>query len=358
VVVLRDRVGRLLHGRRGELEGRLVAQQRHGGDGRFSMLATAWPWLKLVLGIGLLVLLGWLVDWPGTWRTLRHADPGLVLLATVILVAALLVSTAKWQRLAGLACGRLGFALLLRAYWIGTFLSNYLPSNVGGDVARVLVLREAAGMVPLAGSVLVERLTGVATLALLSAVCLTLRPVQPANLNLVLWLLVLAIAAAIALALVAGGRMARGGDALVAGLPSLARRIAAKLAKFGAAVADYRRAPGELAIALAWSSLFYGVLVLFQFTVLRAVGSSISLADAAVVAPLVPLVSLVPITANGLGLTEGAFVLFYTQMGVPPEQAFAAAILRRLVTIAVSVPGGLLWLRRPNAGALLTESRG
>ena len=248
--------------------------------------------------------------------------------------------------------------LLLRAYWIGTFLSNYLPSNVGGDVARVLVLRHAAGTVPLAGSVLVERLTGVATLALLSAVCLTLRPVQPSNLNWVLWLLVLAIAAAIVVALLVGGHMVRGGDALLARLPSLARRIAGKLARFGAAVADYRHAPGELAIALAWSCVFYGVLVLFQFAVLRAVGSSISLADAAIVAPLVPLVSLLPITANGLGLTEGAFVLFYTQMGVPAEQAFAAAILRRLVTIAVSVPGGLLWLRRPDAGAAVTESRG
>ena len=99
------------------------------------------------------------------------------------------------------------------------------------------------------------------------------------------------------------------------------------------------------------------MLVLFQFAVLRAVGSSITLVDAALVAPLVPLVSLLPITANGLGLTEGAFVLFYTQMGVPAEQAFAAAILRRLVTIAVSVPGGLMWLRTGDVAAVAGESR-
>ena len=45
-----------------------------------------------------------------------------------------------------------------------------------------------------------------------------------------------------------------------------------------------------------------------------------------------------------LGLAEGAFVLFYTQMGVPADQAFAAALLRRLVSTALSMPGGLLWL--------------
>ena len=61
-------------------------------------------------------------------------------------------------------------------------------------------------------------------------------------------------------------------------------------------------------------------------------------------APLIPLISLLPVTANGLGIAEGAFVLFYTQMGVAPDQAFAAALLRRLLTIATAVPGGLLWL--------------
>ena len=337
-----------------------MAERRLGRDSqtpRPGIAARAWPWLKLVLGAALLGLLGWLVDWPGTWRTLRHSNLPLVLLSAAVLVSALVVSTAKWQRLARLACGRLSFLLLLRAYWIGNFLSNYLPSNVGGDVARVLVLRQSAGMVQLAGSVLVERVTGVAALAVIAGVCLVLRPAQPWNLNLALWLLIAGIVVGVLLASAAGGHLLRGEGALLEGLPALVRRIAQKLTRFGEAVADFRNAPGEVAIAGLWSCLFYGVLVLFQFAVLRAVGSSITLVDTALVAPLVPLVSLLPITANGLGLTEGAFVLFYTQMGVPAEQAFAAAILRRLVTIAVSVPGGLMWLRSGDDGAAARESR-
>ena len=332
-----------------------MVERRQDGDGRSSILGAAaracWPWLKLVLGVVLLALLGWLVDWPGTWRTLRHSDLSLVLLSAAVLVSALIVSTLKWERLVRFACGRLGFSALLRAYWIGNFLSNYLPSNIGGDVARVLVLRHAAGVVPLAGSVLVERLTGVAALAVVSGVCLLLRPVEPWNLNLALWLLVGAISVGVVLALAASGHLLRGGKVLLMG------RIAAKLTRFGEAVGAYSSAPGELVVAGLWSILFYGVLVLFQFAVLHAVGSSITLVDAALVAPLVPLVSLLPITANGLGLTEGAFVLFYCQMGVPAEQAFAAAILRRLVTIAVSVPGGLMWLRNGDVAAAAGESR-
>ena len=49
-------------------------------------------------------------------------------------------------------------------------------------------------------------------------------------------------------------------------------------------------------------------------------------------------------TVNGLFLAEGAFVLVYASVGVAPETALAAAILRRLVDLANSGFGGLLWL--------------
>jgi uncharacterized protein (TIRG00374 family) len=319
--------------------------------------ARAWPWLKLALGIFLLLLLGWLVDWAETWRTLRDSDLRLVALSATLILLALIVSTIKWKLLARIACGRLRFLSLLRAYWMGSFVSNYLPSNVGGDVVRILVVQRIAPLAPLAGSVLVERLIGVTALGLISTACLALRPAQPWSLNLALWLLVAAIVCGTGTIILAGNHLVRGGTALLARLPDVVRRRSTKLGRFGEAVAAYRGAPAELAVAGAWSCVFYGLLVLFQVALLRSVGSPIGLAQVALVAPLVPLVSLLPVTANGLGLTEGAFVLFYTQMGVPAEQAFAAALLRRLVTIGVTVPGGLMWLAAGRVGAAIGERR-
>jgi len=48
---------------------------------------------------------------------------------------------------------------------------------------------------------------------------------------------------------------------------------------------------------------------------------------------------------NGLGVTEGAFVLLYSRLGVPAEMAFSAAIPRRLVIIAVTSVGLIYWYR-------------
>ena len=114
----------------------------------------------------------------------------------------------------------MGFPRLLRAYWIGNFLSNYLPSNIGGDVARVLVLRHAAGVAPLAGSVLVERLTGVAALAVISGALPSASAggaVEPATWRSGCWL-----ARSLSVScwsLPPDGRLLRGGDALLGGLP-------------------------------------------------------------------------------------------------------------------------------------------
>ncbi|MFZ1427241.1 MAG: lysylphosphatidylglycerol synthase transmembrane domain-containing protein [Geminicoccaceae bacterium] len=316
---------------------------RHGRS-LAARLGVAWPWIKLVIGVVLLVLLGWLVDWRRTIDMLLKSDPRLVVAAGAVLFFGMFISTVKWSRLVRVVCVPIDLWPLLRAYWIGTFFNNYLPSSVGGDVVRVLALGPLAPMAPVAASVLVERITGVAALAVLAAICLAVQAPAPLALGVALWLLVAAIGLALIAVWFGSERLLGAVAKRAANAPRLVARIVGKLARVAGDVATYRKSPGELALALGWSVLFYGTLVLFQFAVLRAVGSSISLADAAVVAPLVPLVSLLPVTANGLGLAEGAFVLFYTQMGVPADQAFAAALLRRLVSTAMSMPGGLLWL--------------
>ena len=220
------------------------------------------------------MLLGWLVDWPGTLRILRQTDARLVLVATVVIVLALVVSTLKWQRLASAICGPLPFPPLLRAYWIGTFLSNYLPSNIGGDVVRVLVLRARAPLAPLAGSVLAERLTGVTALALISAVCLAIDPIPAVEAARRAVAVVVAIwpgCVRVCRRRAPRSRQCRPGRPP----PRLVRGVSAKVARFGEAVAGYRCRAGGSRHRPPVVPIFYALLVLFQFTLLRAVGSTI-----------------------------------------------------------------------------------
>ena len=84
--------------------------------------------------------------------------------------------------------------------------------------------------------------------------------------------------------------------------------------------------------------------MLAQYCMLRAAGADVGMLAVVLGAPLVALVTLLPITVNGLFLAEGAFVLIYASTGIPAEVALAAAILRRLVDLANSGLGSVLWL--------------
>jgi uncharacterized protein (TIRG00374 family) len=305
--------------------------------------------IKLLIGVVLLTAPLLFLDWRELLRVVLEADASWILAATLGLVLNMPLSSVKWGlllRAHGIAVGQLA---LLRAYWIGAFASNYLPSSIGGDVVRAVVIRTQGGLAEVASSILVERLTGLAVLILLSAGALAARPepFRALGLLLPLWLLVLA-AAGVVLGVAAGGRpSARLLDRLADAGQRTVRRLAVKLLKLVSATNGYRQAWRLVLAAMLTSLPFYGILILFQYGLLKAVGASVSFAEVACIAPLVPLIALIPVSINGLGLTEGAFTLFFMQIGVPAETAFAAALLRRAISVLVSLVGGLFWLLEP-----------
>jgi uncharacterized protein (TIRG00374 family) len=109
-------------------------------------------------------------------------------------------------------------------------------------------------------------------------------------------------------------------------------------------IAGQVRNRGAIMRALALSVPFYATVVLAQYCCLRAVGGRVPLEYALLFGASIQLMAVLPISINGLGVSEGAFVALYAALGMPPSTAFAAAIMRRLVDLANSAIGGLLWL--------------
>ena len=148
--------------------------------------------LRILFAAGLLgLLLAW-VDWRDSAEILWEAQLSLVAAATVAVVTGMVLSTWKWLLLLRANQIPLRGTAALECYWIGNFFSNYLPTNVGGDVVRYALLRHFGRPAQVAASLLVERLTGFLVLVALVTLALWARPAYYAIhvLQAVLWLAV------------------------------------------------------------------------------------------------------------------------------------------------------------------------
>jgi uncharacterized membrane protein YbhN (UPF0104 family) len=96
--------------------------------------------------------------------------------------------------------------------------------------------------------------------------------------------------------------------------------------------------------ALGLSVVFHLLTVVNTAAVGMAVGwIDIPLEGLLVVVPLILLVGAIPISPQGLGIQEGAFMFFLHSLGATSAQALAIALVLRAKSYVLALLGGLLW---------------
>lgn len=307
-------------------------------------------WLKLLFGITLLAALVWLVDWRQGWAVLKQAEPGWLVLASLVFPLGVFLSTIKWQLLLQAQGGVFPRWTLFRYYFIGFFANNFFLSSVGGDVVRLILIRKIAAGFPVAASIVMERLTGLAALLVLALGAMLWRPAYFVSFGLYPLFLAFILAGLFLLfSLFFFNRtLSRWlGHRNFAG-NSMRSKVQEKLRTFAIAIMEYGNHTGLLFSCLGISLVFYLTPALFQWLLFRAVDVSLPFLVVLLIVPLVQLVALLPVSFNALGVAEGATVLFFSQAGVAPAEALAVALLARFLGIAVSGVGGLFWLFEPS----------
>jgi putative membrane protein len=122
-----------------------------------------------------------------------------------------------------------------------------------------------------------------------------------------------------------------------------------------AALHARQRQRGMLARATALHLLTLVLGVGETWLALAAMGRPTSLAEALVIESLgVAVRGAAFAVPGGLGVQEAGFVLIGTPFGIPPDQAIALSMVKRLRELAFGVPGLLAWqwleLRAPGRG--------
>jgi uncharacterized protein (TIRG00374 family) len=308
--------------------------------------------LRVVVSGALLALLASKAS--GVDDAIPDQHPGLTVTLLVAAVLTALVGVAlsawRWQRVLLLFDMHVGVPTLLSHYLVGLLVGNVLPSTIGGDVVRVARASNTVGSSKTAfGSVVLERLTGFVALPLLVYAGFVLRPSLFDHEHAWLALLVATLTLVLLSIII-----------VVAGHPRLAGRFTEKeswtrfIGAVHLGVERLRREPRQIAPVLGTSMLFQLSQVAMFALIFRALDLPVPLVAVLAFAPAVLMLQVLPITFSGLGVREGALVLFLRSFQVSNAQATAAGLLWWGCMIVVSMLGAPAFAmghraRRPDA---------
>jgi uncharacterized protein (TIRG00374 family) len=257
--------------------------------------------------------------------------------ALVVTVAGIVVSALRWEAVL-LALGIHSRARrLLNHYLAGLFVGNFLPSTIGGDFlrARRLSAENGESAVTVA-SVVLERLTGMVVLPVITLTALALNPGlrELGTASLLAFLLSVSTLAFLSLLL------------FVVGHPNVGGRFAGTsgFRQFAGAIhlgtARFRRHPRAVVGVLLAGFAYQLLVVLAAFLAARAIGiDEVGMTAALAFVPAVSIAQVVPISLGGLGVREGAFVLFLNPLNVPTGRAVALGLLIYGLNLVASLLG-------------------
>jgi len=305
--------------------------------------------IRLIVAVGLTSYIVWKANPQAVLQAVRGAHSGWIAAATALVLFDRALMAWRWiDLLAALSPGtRPPFAVVLRIFFVSTFVGSFLPS-VAGDAYRAYSLsRHQVRASESAASVLMDRILGVLSMVLLGAVALALAPEVPRDRWTTLWLTAAGAGCLVAAVVVFSDRAGRLLESQVRALPGgRLQRAASSLTE---AVRRYARHHGELVRVLAASLLVQCLRVLQAFCLARAIGIILPLTTFFAYIPISVLLMQVPVTVSGLGTGQVAFVWLFGLAGVRADAATALSLLFIALAVVGTLPGAFLYLTRDRA---------
>lgn len=309
---------------------------------------------KLLISIAMLALLIWWAGIDDLVTSLRQANLWFVLPGIGLYLFGQWVSALRWQYLAhaiGFSAPR---ATYVDGYLLGMVASLFLPSAIGGDAIRGLLLARQCGKRKRDAvlTLLAERGVGLVIMLWLVAIALVtpnVREVVPPPICQGVWLASIGLLTGWGMMYVLPiHRWATPEDPPTSTLHALIYNIAQLIHQ----AQPYWRHPNVLATSLGLSLVVQGIMVITHIGIAFALGIFPAPADIGMVTTtygLAQLAGVLPVAFAGFGLREGAYQWLLGLVGVSPTTGLAFGLYWALIMLlTTALAGGWLLWRRPD----------
>lgn len=262
------------------------------------------------------------------FSTLRGMNLSAFISAILLYLFAQFISTWRWKLLLP---GTLRIKKLFPLYMIGSFFNTILPGLIGGDAVKAFYLYQVTGRGSLTlSSIFMDRYLGFVMLTVICTIAFPFGYSYFQN-SPVAWMLPFIVLSFIIASLLFFGLR-------------LGKRIKI-LSEFYDYFHSYRNQKGIIVKALLISAFvqFSGILAVYILAL--GIGEHVPFLACLIFLPLIIMFAALPISISGIGIREGAFVLFFGLIGIRPDVATAISLSWFLANASGSLLGLIEYIR-------------
>lgn len=309
-------------------------------------------WIRLLLSGGLITFLFYTIDLQETYAILARSNYSFLAIAFLVAIGDRILMAYKWNILLRAKEIRIPLLNVTGTYLISTFLGLFLPATVGGDALRAYAV-SSEGHKPsdIVSSIIIERALGFIALFIFVLVSIVLSIfVFGQNFFAGIWNLFWLFTG---LLVVASGLIAISlNDTILRHLIRALERRNIKIREHGlvkkleTVYGSYRSFQNHVAHLGAFLLLSFveNLFPLFWTYILSlAFNIEVPLLYFFILIPIVLVLVRLPISLDGIGIQEGAFVYFLALIGVMKSEALLLGVASHILAILSVLPGGLLY---------------
>lgn len=301
--------------------------------------------LKLLITVALLIFLFHKVPVEEVFNTVRNIEVRNFYLSIILFFIYYAFFSIRWKYLLDSQKIKISPLQSYLYIHIAFFFNNFLPSGLGMDVVRSGYAGGRKNFEKAFGASLMERVLGMIGMMCIGA--LAIFSLRTGFIYLAIFYIFLIFLIFLLYTLLSSLKFEWIKKKIIS-IKFL--NLGESLRTFYHAIKIYGKKKGVVGIGILYSLLVQITIILINFLLSRSLGINLPFISLIAYIPLITIISLIPVTINGLGMRESAYVFLFSYYGIAREEALSLSLLFFATSVIASLMGGILFIfiRRQN----------
>jgi uncharacterized protein (TIRG00374 family) len=296
--------------------------------------------IKIIVALLLLIFLFSKIDLNKLRLILATAKVYPIVISALLFYLGVYVSVLRWKQSLWNFNIKVSTIKLYSIYCISSFFNNFLPSSIGGDVYKIIVLNKKFPKQNkvILGSIIQDRAMGFITLFIVNIfIAIFFLNIIYSNTSFLILEIIILIGTILVFTLYIFKNKLKSSVSNITNLKILHKIISTitYLSKFQSKTIFIQ--------SLLLSLVFILLVGYAKFLTFNAFGIDINLGYIILISTVTQISSILPISLNSIGITEGLNMFLYSLIGIPPEISLTVTLIGRVSMMITSAIGGVFY---------------